>query len=139
VDQENQPSFRLETKEPSAFWKAMSMWWLAPKRWLLREWETRGDTFFVTMWNGDRYQIQRGRYEAKYDKDQYGRRTLRIKLLDQEKNLRIAEIIPMFPNEREDFDALLAEVGATESWGTKALKVMEVATEGMDRLLGRGR
>jgi hypothetical protein len=45
----------------------------------------------------------------------------------------------MFPNEREDFDALIAEVGATESWGTKALQVMEAATEGMDRLLGRGR
>jgi hypothetical protein len=138
VAQETEPSFRLEAKEPNAFWKAVSMWWLAPKRWLLREWETRGDTFFVTMWNGDRYRIQRGNYEAKYDKDQYGRRTLRIKLLDQNKKLRIAEIAPMFPNEEADFDALIAEVGATVSWGTKVLKVMRI-TEGIDKLVDRGR
>ena len=128
--QEAKSSFHLQTKEPNAFWKVGWMWWIIPKSRLLRKWESRGNTFFVTMWNGDTYQIQRGTYEAKYYKDQYNRRVLQIKPSNRDKKLGIYEMPGMFPKGREDFDALIEEVGATKSWVNNLLPIIK----GIDKL-----
>ena len=103
------------------------MWWTTPKRDVLRKWETRGDTFFVTMWNGDHYQIQKGNYEAIYEKNSTtGLRSLQIKLPDRKKKLYIMEMVPMFPNGKKDFDALIEEVGAPEGMLSKMRWIVDL-------------
>jgi len=138
MSQELKPSFRLEARELSTFWKTAQVWPLVQKKTVLRRWETRGDTFFVTMWNGDQYQIKKGEYETKYETEPRSKvRTIQIKLPNQHKKLYIREMVPMYPNGERDFDALIAEVGASEGARSKLFRWGEIVENVSENLPGK--
>ena len=64
------PSFSLNLKFTSRLNRSVAapLWALTRiggRRHCLRAWETRGDAFFLTMWNGDQHEITKNSCEAR--------------------------------------------------------------------------
>lgn len=108
--------FVLEAKEPNFWWKLANLWWIVSKKIVLRKFVARGDRVSIVMWNGDSYNLTRGQFTVKFDKDfRTEARTIEINFDAKTNNIRgsifpsikIQEIAPMYPSGKKDFDSMI--------------------------------
>ena len=115
-------SFVLEASEMGAVAKALTLWWLTPKRCVLRRIELRAGNFELEMWNGTRYTFTLNSSKITWQKHQNGHRIIFFENQIDGSKFRIVEFAGMYPNGEADFTQLIRVMDASPAWWYRLAK-----------------